>query len=80
MLVNAVRELPNSLVELDLVGTGSLLPSLSELDLPNVRVHGFQKEVAPFYERADVYVQLSSFENCPFSVIDAMSYGLPGIA
>ena len=80
VLVNAVRELPTSLVELDLVGTGSLLPYLSELALPNVRVHGFQKEVAPFYERADVYVQLSSFENCPFSVIDAMSYCLPVIA
>lgn len=79
-LVKAVQELPASTVELDLVGTGSLLPDLQRLSLPNVRVHGFQQVVAPFYEQADVYVQLSSFENCPFSVIDAMSHSMPVIA
>ena len=80
VLVNAVQELSPREVELHLVGSGSLLPYLKSLSLPNIHVHGFQEDVTPFYKQADVYVQLSSFENCPFSVIDAMSHCLPVIA
>ena len=80
VLVKAVQELSPREVELHLVGSGPLLPYLQSLSLPNIHVHGFQEDVTPFYEQADVYVQLSSFENCPLAVIDAMSHCLPVIA
>lgn len=80
VLVDTIKELPPHEVELHLVGQGPLLSYLQNLSIPNVYVHGFQTDVTPFYEKADVYVQLSSFENCPYSVMDAMSHCLPVIA
>lgn len=78
-LVEAVKSYPEQHIALDLVGTGSLLPWLESLHVPNIHVHGFQQDVAPFYERADVYAQLSDFENCPLSVLDAMNHSLPSL-
>lgn len=38
---------------------------------------GFQKDVAPFYEMASVYLMTSTFEGYPMTLIEALSFGLP---
>lgn len=38
---------------------------------------GFQKDVAPFYEMASVYLMTSNFEGYPMTLVEALSFGLP---
>ena len=38
---------------------------------------GFQKDVAPFYKNASVYLMTSSHEGSPMTLIEAQSFGLP---
>ena len=45
----------------------------------NIRFMGHQEDVAPFYEAADIYFQLSSIETLGLSVIDAQRFGLPSV-
>ena len=66
--------------ELTVVGTGPLMTELKERATCNVRFVGYQSDVTPFYREADVYMQLSRFENCPLSVIDALHFSMPVIA
>lgn len=45
-----------------------------------IRFVGFQSDVRPFLENADLFILLSRNEALPVSIIEAMSYGLPIIA
>ena len=56
------------------------MTELKERATCNVRFVGYQSDVTPFYREADVYMQLSRFENCPLSVIDALHFSMPVIA
>lgn len=79
-LINAITQIPSTDVHLDIVGTGSLSNWLSELNYPNITYHGFQRDVDYYYNRADIFIQLSDFENCPFTILDALKWKLPIIS
>ncbi len=40
---------------------------------------GFQKDVAPFYESASVYLMTSTHEGSPMTLIEGLSFGLPTV-
>lgn len=72
-------------VELTLVGDGPLRPNIeslvNDLGLSNKVVFaGQQKDTAPYYGRADIFVLVSKYEGLPMSVIEAMAAGLPVVA
>lgn len=79
-IINAMREIEPTVARLDVLGNGPLDTKLREMATSNVHFHGFIYDVKLFYEQADVYIQLSDFENCPFALIDAMNYSLPIIS
>ena len=41
---------------------------------------GHQKNIDPFLSKIDIYINTSIHEEIPLSVLEAMSYVLPGIA
>ena len=69
-----------------LVGSGSqdmaLRAMASSLGLRNVTFAGRvdQAAIARFYDAADIYVQTSTIDNLPLSVLEAFSSGLPAVA
>lgn len=72
-------------VFLDMVGDGpekeSLEKLVSDLQLgENVIFHGYQKDVASFYARAQVFVLSSHTEGFGLSLLEAMSFGLAIVA
>jgi glycosyltransferase involved in cell wall biosynthesis len=78
------------LLELDLpckclvVGEGYLRDELLEQArtlglLQNVFFVGFQKDVRPYLRAADAFILTSYKEGLPFSVLEAMAFGLPCI-
>ena len=74
-------------VRVDLVGAGDPVrdaePDLRRLadtlDV-DIRFHGDQADVAPFYRRADIFVLPSVSEGMSNALLEAMSYGLPVLA
>jgi glycosyltransferase involved in cell wall biosynthesis len=80
LLIEAARRLPQ--VEVTIAGDGSARASLEKLalDLPNVHFVGFQRDLDPFYERADIFVMPSlGPEGLPMASLEAMANGLPCI-
>ena len=71
---------------LTVVGAGSQLDELralaAQLQLRNVRFTGRvpPAEIARYYDEADFYLQTSSIDNMPLSVLEAFACGLPVIA
>ncbi|MDD5020323.1 MAG: glycosyltransferase family 4 protein [Candidatus Omnitrophica bacterium] len=66
--------------ELVIVGDGPdsqrLKSQVSNLGLgKKVIFAGFQKDVAPYYKKMDVFILPSLLEHCPLSVLEAMSFG-----
>jgi glycosyltransferase involved in cell wall biosynthesis len=74
--------------ELDIVGEGDLLPSLSqlaqELNVSDyVRFHGFVvmgPELNEYYNSADIFVLPSLSEGSPKAVLEALAHSLPVVA
>ncbi len=73
-------------VQMDIVGGGDYLDELStflseEYDSSRVivNIHGFQKELEPFYKKADIFVYHSTLDSVPNVILEAMSYQLPVI-
>jgi glycosyltransferase involved in cell wall biosynthesis len=68
---------------LDLVGKGPLEPQIRslvrELKLCGVNVAGAvaHPEMATFYESADIFINASSLDNMPVSILEAFASGLP---
>jgi glycosyltransferase involved in cell wall biosynthesis len=65
------------------VGGGSLKPSLDGFAAQrgaSVVMAGAQADVAPYYAASDLTVLPSRSEGLPMSLIEAFSYGLPGVA
>jgi glycosyltransferase involved in cell wall biosynthesis len=80
LLIEAARRLPQ--VEVTIAGDGSARASLERLalDVPNVHFVGFQRDLDPFYQRADIFVMPSlGPEGLPMASLEAMSHGLPCI-
>lgn len=69
----------------DIVGDGLLRKSLeekaSELGLADrVQFHGFQSNPGRWYSQADLLLFPSWSENCPVTMLESMSYGVPCLA
>lgn len=75
-LLQAVKHLEN--VHLDVVGDGSCMAEAMRRSstLP-VTLHGFKKDVAGFYQAADLFVLPSLSEGQSIVLIEAMVWGLP---
>jgi glycosyltransferase involved in cell wall biosynthesis len=72
-------------VRLRIAGDGpehaALRALAQELDLgAAVEFAGFQRDLAPLYRDADVYVMSSVTEGMPLSLLEAMASGLPAVA
>lgn len=64
------------------VGDGSLREefeaTVNRLELNDqIQCVGWQKEVEPFYAMADIYLHTAEFEGLAFSILEAMSWGVP---
>jgi glycosyltransferase involved in cell wall biosynthesis len=71
--------------QLDLVGDGGLTPHLRALAArlgvdDRVTFHGFQRDVESLLTRSDALVMPSLHEGLPYTLLEAMSLGLPVIA
>ncbi len=80
------RNLPDAKLNFQMVGDGSLRPSLerlaSNLGLTSGEISflGVQKEMADIYRRADILALTSEHEGTPNVMLEAMAYGIPVIA
>ena len=80
LLLEAAQQLPQ--LEVTIVGEGTGRAALEEqaAGLTNVRFAGFQRDLRPFYERADIFVMPSMGpEGLPIASLEAMAHGLPCI-
>ncbi|MHA1381720.1 MAG: glycosyltransferase family 4 protein [Candidatus Helarchaeota archaeon] len=80
------KKFPNYNVKFLIVGSGDRKYQILMQDLrnkyPNVQYLGFIKpeKMSEIYEKCDLFVTPSKFENWPYSVLEAQSSGLPVIA
>lgn len=84
-LIRTFKEVPNQNYILNFVGSGILLNNcknlVEKLNLnSNIIFKGFQNNVTPFLMDSDVFILTSHYEGLPYSIIEAMSFGLPIIA
>jgi glycosyltransferase involved in cell wall biosynthesis len=68
-----------------MIGDGDLAPyvkaKIKELNLEDyILFMGFQKDVSSILPGLDIYVLHSKYEGMPYTVLEAMSYGLPVIS
>jgi len=68
-----------------IVGYGPLkwqiIKYISDLDLSeSIKVFNINKDVDPFFKKADIYLSTSIYEGMPNSIMEAMSFGLPIVA
>jgi glycosyltransferase involved in cell wall biosynthesis len=73
-----------SSVRFEWVGEGSLLEAsrkrVSQMGFENaISFVGARSDVTGYYEKADVYVQLSSVESLGLAVLDACRFGIPSV-
>lgn len=85
LLLEALVELSDVPWRLQLIGDGSLRPSLEEFIadkglIDRVSFLGNQLDVTSLLEESHVFVLLSDWEGLPISIIEAMRAGLPIIA
>jgi glycosyltransferase involved in cell wall biosynthesis len=75
------KEYPEA--QLDLVGGGPLEADVrklvADLDLTGVRFKGIaaHQEIGKYYDQADIFINASSLDNMPLSVIEAFASGTP---
>lgn len=66
-----------------IVGDGPLMSNLQESlqDLfPRVVFLGYQRDVTPFYNAADVLLLPSRYEGLPMTLVEAFAHGVPAVA
>lgn len=83
-LVEAIAELRDSNIEVEIVGSGKMANGLRKLIRSlrlqgRVRLTGFKArpELASHYRRADIFVLPSLSESCAMALLEALSSGLP---
>lgn len=78
-LIKAFSLLPQNNWELWIVGEGqergSLEKQISELEMPNIKLLGVQKNIFDYYARASIFVLSSEKEGFPNALLEAMSLG-----
>ncbi len=80
LLIEAAQQLPQ--LEVTIAGDGGGRAALEAQAAGMVNVHfvGFQHDLRPFYERADIFVMPSMGpEGLPIASLEAMAHGLPCI-
>ncbi|OQW50277.1 MAG: hypothetical protein A4S09_00345 [Proteobacteria bacterium SG_bin7] len=82
VLMNAIRTLNSSLrdkVDFLIVGNMSGETRKIENEFDNVKFLGFLsgRDLSTVYASSDLFVLASSWENCPFSVIESIASGVP---
>ena len=58
-------------------GDGPLLNELKDKYSSVVLFKGYEKNQSTIYENTDILVMSSQFENCPMTILEAASYGIP---
>lgn len=58
-------------------GDGPLLNELKDKYGNVVLFKGYEKNQSKIYENTDILVMTSQFENCPMTILEAASYGIP---
>ncbi len=66
-------------VELHVFGEGPLYVKCRDLGLDNVVLHGFEPDVVPWLQAADLFVSASRSEGMPLAVLEALSCGCPAL-
>lgn len=76
-IVEAFKSIDKTVAELLVLGTGSLDSWVKNNATENVKIEGFQTDVESYYQQSDAFILMSEYENCPISVLEAMSFSLP---
>jgi glycosyltransferase involved in cell wall biosynthesis len=85
-LINVFHETfgNNNSVQLTIAGSGYLYEHLNSFiidkGIDNIKLLGFVEDIPFQLSQADIFILPSKFESFPFSILEAMSYGLPIIA
>ncbi|MBF0212043.1 MAG: TIGR03088 family PEP-CTERM/XrtA system glycosyltransferase [Magnetococcales bacterium] len=79
------QRLPDKKIQLLMVGDGPERPSVESLAARHqlteqLHITGWQTEVAPFFDRMDLFVLPSKREGTPLTLLEAMAHGLPVVA
>jgi len=79
LVVQVFQYISHKKAILDIVGSGAYEKHLQNLNVTNIKYHGFQTDIDKYYHEADVFILMTNYENCPFSVIDALRTSMPVI-
>lgn len=71
--------------QIHMIGDGeektNLQKKIKDMELDNlILLEGFQKDVNPFYEKADIYLLTSFNDSMPNTVLEAMAAGVPVVS
>jgi len=83
-IIEAVSDLNNPLIKLNIIGDGPELNQLQNIALrsdqkENIIFHGklHRDDINNIFLNSDIYIQASNYEGLPHSLLEAMSYGIP---
>ena len=83
-IIKAISDLNSPLINLNIIGDGPELNQLQKISLEsnnkdNIIFHGKlnRDEIDHIFLNSDIYIQASSYEGLPHSLLEAMSYGIP---
>ena len=83
-IIEAVSDLNNPLINLNIVGEGPELDKLKRISLNsynknNIFFHGKleREDINNVFLNSDIYIQASNYEGLPHSFLEAMSFGIP---
>ena len=83
-VIEAISDLNNPLIKLNIVGEGPEMPQLKMISLKsdskeNIVFHGKlnREEINHIFLNSDIFVQASNYEGLPHSLLEAMSFGIP---
>ncbi len=82
-VIEAISDLNNPLIKLNIVGEGPEMDRLKSISLKsdkvNIIFHGKlnRKEIDNIFLNSDLYIQASNYEGLPHSLLEAMSFGIP---
>ena len=85
-IIRAISDLNDPLIYLNIIGDGPELNQLQKISLEsnnkdNIIFHGKlnRDEINHIFLKSDIYIQASNYEGLPHSLLEAMSYGIPGL-
>lgn len=81
LVIEALSYIPKILWQLTVVGDGPKFDTLRQLAIQNnvydrINFMGYQKNVTPFYQKADLLIISSINEGCPLVALEAMASGV----